>query len=203
MAIQFLVQLAEELTESAEGIGIAPVDRVLNLIAQFGFFKVVLPFLLTFAIVYGVLMKTGVLGEPDKAWVKPVAASIAFAVGFFVVAYTPVVTAIQQVVPQAGFLIILVVLMMMILTMFGISFGPSATGKWNTAMVIGVLVVIVIFVAMVGAVAPIPSLQIFSQFMMGLIPIELTEQEIVWLVAAALVIGIPIAILYLMYTVSE
>jgi hypothetical protein len=202
MAIQFLVQLAEELTESAEGIGIAPVDRVLNLIAQFGFFKVVLPFLLTFAIVYGVLMKTGVLGEPDKAWVKPVAASIAFAVGFFVVAYTPVVTAIQQVVPQAGFLIILVILMMMILTMLGISFGPSA-GKWNTATVIGVLVVIAIFVAMVGAVAPIPSLQIFSQFMMGMIPIELTEQEIVWLVAAALVIGIPIAILYLMYTVSE
>src|SRR3989344_5937535 len=64
--------------EPASALNIAPLDNALGLLQQFGFFKVVLPFLLIWAIFYAILLKTKVLGE-DNQQTKNIAGG--FAVG--------------------------------------------------------------------------------------------------------------------------
>ena len=49
MALNFLAQAAED---------VIIFDSAIDLLVQFGFFRVVLPFLLVFAITYGMLLKT-------------------------------------------------------------------------------------------------------------------------------------------------
>ncbi|MEM4713979.1 MAG: hypothetical protein QXQ79_00325 [Candidatus Nanoarchaeia archaeon] len=201
MAIEFLAQ-------ASEGVGgvLNPLENVLNLLQQFGFFKVVLPFLLIFALVYAVILKTGILGDPaTNAWVRPIASIIAFVAGFLVVAYTPVVEAIERVVPQAGFLLLVVLLLLMVLGMLGFPITEKFTGKLAPiALIIG-LVVVAIFLAIVGAaVGPqIPILYSFAQFMMGMIPIELTSEQIALLLAFLIIIGIPAIILAIIYYTSK
>ena len=207
MAIQFLVQLAEEAAQGTEGIGITPIDKVLTLIDQFGFFKVVLPFLLVFALVYAVVLKTKVLGDPtSNPWVRGVAAVIAFAAGFFVVAYTPVVSAIQTFVPEASFLILIVFFILLVLAMFGITTEKELLGEgFPIALAVIGIIVVLIFLAIAGFSVgqSVPALYTYSQFMMGMIPIELTEETISWLVAIVIILVIPITIIYLITRSSK
>src|SRR3989344_1004630 len=86
----------------------SPVDNVLNLLTAFGMFRVVLPFLLIFAILYGIILKTGLLGNISGAdaqpQVKSIAAIISLATAFLVIGYSPVVEALATLIPQASFL---------------------------------------------------------------------------------------------------
>ncbi len=201
MAIQFLAQAGELLTNESGFAGgfVSPFTRVLDLLTAFGFFKVIIPFMLFFALIYAIILKTGVLGDPrTNPWTKPVAAIISIATAFLVVAYTPVVEAIQTFVPQAGFLLLVVLLILMVLGMLGIKTeGQWGEGLAPLAVIIGI-VVVVIFLVMVGyAAGPgIGWLYSFSQFMMGQIPIEFTEEELSLLIGIVIVIGIPLAVIY-------
>ena len=191
-----LIQNFPDIAVQIGSITISPFDRILTLLKDFGFFKVILPFLLVFVVFYAVILKTKIFGESTEAWVKPAAAVIGFVAGFLVIAYTPVVSALEQVIPQTGFLLILVVLILLILGMVGI----PITGKFEEmkpAAVIIVIVVIVIFLTMVGLAAPnIPILHGFAQFMVGFIPFELTEETTALLVAVAILLSIIGGIIY-------
>ena len=106
-----------------------PVENVLNLLTAFGFFKVVLPFLLVYAIIYGVLLKTQVLGKSGDAWTKSTSAIVALATAFFVIGYSPVVKALAQVIPQAAFVLVVALLLLMLMSMFGIDLTILARGR--------------------------------------------------------------------------
>jgi hypothetical protein len=167
---------------------------------------VVLPFLLVFALVYAVVLKTKVLGDPtSNPWVKSVAAVIAFSAGFFVVAYTPVVSAIQTFVPEASFLILIVFFILLVLAMFGITTEREWGKSFPIALAVIGIIVVLIFLAIAGFSIgqSVPALYTYSQFMMGMIPIELTEETISWLVAIVIILVIPIAIIYLITRSSK
>jgi len=187
MAIQFSVQ------EAAAAMG--PLDKVIALLQDFGFFRVVLPFLLVFAIVYAILIKTKVLGDPQtQGFAKSASAIIALVIGFLVIVYTPVVDTLGTLLPQAGFILVVVVLLLMVLAMFGIKFEPEAGEKfppWAAAIAI---IVFVIFLAAIGlaAVNPatgqpyIPILHTFGSFLLGAIPVDLPDET--WATIAGVVI---------------
>ena len=82
--------------------------------SEFGFFRVVTPFLLIFALMYGILLHTKVLGDvTENAWVRNVAAIISLATAFLVISYTPVVDALSVLIPQASFLLVVVLFLIM------------------------------------------------------------------------------------------
>jgi len=195
MAISLVQDFPNLAVQAA--VAISPFDRVLTLLKDFGFFKVVLPFLLIFVIFYGVILKTKIFGDPTDAWVKPAAAVIGLVAGFLVIAYTPVVEALEKLVPQSGFLLVVIILILMILGMVGI----PVTAKFEEmkpAAVIITLVVILIFITLIGlAVGPsVPILYGFSQFMIGIVPIELTEETTALLVAVGILLAIVGGIIY-------
>jgi lysylphosphatidylglycerol synthetase-like protein (DUF2156 family) len=180
---------------------LGPIDQVIVMLQNFGFFRVILPFLLIFAIIYAVLLKTKVLGEPDKGVAKNASAVIALVAAFLVIAYTPVVSAIATVLPQASFLILIVVLLLMVLGLFGIQFKEDTMGKFPTWILIIVIPVVVLLVAMIGAaVGPdVPILYNFTQFLVGAVPIvgEVSADTVALLVGAIIIFGIVGGVIYM------
>jgi hypothetical protein len=112
-----------------QGIGLT---AALDLMKDFGFFEVVLPLILVFAVFYGILSVTKVFGDPNgpqKDSIKPLYAIISFVAAFLVIASTEVVRMINEIIPSAAILLVLVLLMLMFIGMFGISFGLDSTGN--------------------------------------------------------------------------
>lgn len=188
--VTFLVEAAEQAT------GITPLDNVLTLLAQFGFFRVVLPFLLIFSLVYAVLMKTKVLGEPTEGWVKGTSAAISLAIAFFVISSTPVVTLLMTLVPQASFILVVALFLLMIIT-FTIPknvLDGALDAKWLIPIVI---VLIIVFLGIIGAATPdIPFLSGIAQFLMGNVALPELSSDVVNLIIAVIVMfGIPAVII--------
>lgn len=167
----------------------------MQLLANFGFFRVVLPFLLIFALIYGVIIKTKVLGEEKMA--KGVAAIIAMSVAFFVIIYTPVVNALAVLIPQASFLLVVVLMLLMMLAMIFPQFFDYFKEKPSWILGVIALVFIVIFLGITGYAVgdSVPWLNTFSKLLMGAIPLELTPETINLLIGFGIILGIPIIIL--------
>src|SRR3989344_34018 len=149
MATPFLAQQAEDVLAGTtpQTFGISPLDSVLSLLTDFGFFRVVLPFLLIFAIFYAIILKTGVLGKESDSWEKPTASIISLVAAFLVIAYSPVVNALTVLIPQASFLLVIALLVLMLFTFIG--FQPTDMfGKPSKWMLVIVIPLIIIFVAM-------------------------------------------------------
>lgn len=100
---------------------VSPLANAVQFLIDFGFFDVVLPFLLTFTIVYAILDKIKIFGYEDegkKIPKKNVNAMVAFVTALFVVATTSIVTAIQVSLPQVFLILIIIVSFMILLGSF-------------------------------------------------------------------------------------
>ena len=189
----------EEIAQVA--ITASPVDNVLNLLTAFGFFRVVLPFLLMFAIIYGIFFKTHVLGDPGtSASAKSVSAIASLAIAFLVIGYSPVVQALATLIPQASFLLVVALLVLMLLSMFGIN--TNIENFWQTKWHIWLIAlpVVLIFVGIVGAAAgnSIPALAGFTNFLIGSGGgINISPELMNTLIGLGIVIAIPLVVIAL------
>jgi len=94
------------------------LGSALDFLTDFGFFDVILPFLLVFTIVFAILEKTKIFGVDkidDKEYPKKnINAMVAFVIGFFVVATKEVVEALKFSLPNVALTLIIVVCFMML-----------------------------------------------------------------------------------------
>lgn len=123
------------------------LGNVIQFFDKIGIYEVVLPFLLTFTIVFAILEKTKVFGtEGEKNHPrKNINALVAFVIGFMVIASAQLVQIITQVSSQV---VILILLIVFFLTLIGTFYKPASTdekvpGGWQTFflffMFIGIL----------------------------------------------------------------
>jgi len=87
-----------------------PLSNALEFLKRFGFFDVVLPFLLIFTLVFAILEKTKVLGVTKDG--KPKAninSMISFVIALFFIAIPQVVVAVQESLPYVGILLVVIV----------------------------------------------------------------------------------------------
>lgn len=122
----------------------------LEFLEKLGLFDVVLPFLLTFAIVFAMLEKTKILGTQkigDKEYPKKNLNSIvSFCISFFVIASSQLVAIISDVVSKAVLLIFMSVLFLLLIGSFFRKdeevFLDGAWRKWfMVAMLVGLLMI--------------------------------------------------------------
>ncbi|MEM0480741.1 MAG: hypothetical protein QXQ14_00940 [Candidatus Aenigmatarchaeota archaeon] len=116
-----------------------------------GFFKFVIPYILTFAIFYGLLRKSQIFGERKEA--VAINATIALSASLLVTA-APILagidisTALSQFL--AFFLVILVIILVLVfipLTIYGKSLSDLGLKGWNSAIVIIVIIAVAVLIA--------------------------------------------------------
>ncbi len=180
-----------------------PLINAVQLLQNFGFFQVILPMLLIFAVFYGILIKTKIFGDdPDKHNVKGIIAIISFAAAFFVVTSTPVVEAINNFLPQASFLLVIVMLILMVFAFLGFDtakhFGEPKK-KWP---IIVVIVLVVIFLGIIDASSANINIPGIHELMLALsgqplnIP-AIDQESAVMIITIAIMIILPIIVIVL------
>lgn len=134
----------------------SPITNAMDLLREFGYFEVILPMILIFAIFYALILKTNILGKyKEDTHVKGLAALISFAAAFLVVSYTPVVQTLVAIIPTASLLLVITLLIMLILVFVGVPIGekdPFGEHKW--LWVFPAIIVFVIFLALIDVAAP-------------------------------------------------
>ena len=94
----------------------SPLAGAVEFLKEFGFFEVVLPFLLVFTIVYAVLQKTKIFGSKEPT--KNINAMIAFVIALFFVATTNLVEGTTEFLPNVVVLLITLMSFMMLVGFF-------------------------------------------------------------------------------------
>ncbi len=142
-----------------------PLENAIEFLRSFGFFSVVLPFLLVFTIIFGILEKTRIFGEEEikgkKHPKKSLNAMVAFSIAFFVVAASNIVGAIQASLPLISLFLVIIVAFLLLVGIFfsdkEFSFYEKFPGF--TKIIIGVVVIAVlaVFLNAFGFLSPITS----------------------------------------------
>jgi hypothetical protein len=121
---------------------------VISFFDKLGIYDVVLPFLLTFTIVFAILEKTRILGTSDyeghKYSKKNLNAIVAFVTAFFVVASTKLVGVINKALANSVLLLLLAILFLLLVgTFFKEGEGVFLEGRWRllfmTIMFVGIV----------------------------------------------------------------
>ncbi len=127
---------------------VSPLEKSIIFLQEFGFFDVVLPFLLVFTIVFAVLEKTKIFGTQgdDKLPKKNLNSMVAFVISFFVIATKQIVTAIQVSMPQVVLvLIVLLSIMMLVGSLYSgeeeFAFKGKIVAFFGTIAAIGVTLI--------------------------------------------------------------
>ncbi len=94
----------------------SPLAGAVEFLKEFGFYDVVLPFLLVFTIVYAVLQKTKIFGAKEPT--KNINAMIAFVIALFFVATTNLVEGTTEFLPNVVVLLITLMSFMMLVGFF-------------------------------------------------------------------------------------
>ncbi len=134
------------------------LSNSLDFLRSFGFFDVILPFLLVFAVVFGILEKTKIFGTEkikDVEYAKTnINAIVAFVVAMMVVAATKIVDALSLALPRVA---LLLVVSLSFLMMVGIFISPGGLyekleKKWLAIlMALMFIAVILIFLSVIPA----------------------------------------------------
>jgi len=143
------------------------LGNVIGFLQKIGVYEVVLPFLLTFTIVFAILEKTKIFGseeiEGKKYTKKNLNAMVAFVIGFLVIASSRLVEAITAVSANIIILLLLSVFFLMLVgTFFKSDEDVALEGTWRYIFMIIMFVGIVfIFLSAIKTEAGLSWLEVF------------------------------------------
>ncbi len=133
-----------------------------ELLQDFGFFDVILPFLLVFTIVFGILEKTKIFGTEGEKQLpkKNINAMVAFVIAFFVLAAKEIITSFQESLPIVALVLTAIVSFLMLIGAFSSSKEEfnfmEMFGGWKTPLaIIFVISIVAIFFHSFGWLEPI------------------------------------------------
>jgi len=130
------------------------LENVVDFFRRFGFFDVLLPFLLVFTVVFAILEKSRILGEvkigDETHPQKNLDAMVAFVVALLVVVATKVVGVINNALPKVALLIVVALSFLLLIGMFIAPGGlfeaiEKVKGLKTTLIVSSLILVILIF----------------------------------------------------------
>ena len=177
-----------------------PLRNAIDIIESFGFFNVILPFILVYALVYGVLIKTDLFNFKDSPQGQNVSNVIAMASAFFVVASTDIVNQMLGIIPQATFMLIVILFILMIFAMMGLeSWFGTGSNMSNFYKVPIAAIILGVFLLMIDAGSPtgIPILRQINELLLGQGAFGLaTPEALGTLIGVALVVLVPVAVVY-------
>jgi len=121
-----------------------PIGDMLSLWQQYGFFSYLLPFLLIFALIFGILNQIHLFREN-----KAINGIIALVVGLLALQYPLVPQFFSEIFPRMGVGLSIILVLLILAGMF---VDPEKAGIMTTLMIIGVIITIIILIQTAGAV---------------------------------------------------
>jgi len=174
-----------------------PLENAIGLLQDFGFFSVVLPFLLVYSLIYGLLTKTNIFGSESEA--QSVNQVIALSIGAFVITSTDVVNLMMGIIPQASFLLVVILMLMMMAALMGLKmgageglFGMAGGGK----TLFGIITLVFLMIIDAGVEGGIPIVRQINELVIGSQPFLLQGEALSTILGLGFVIGIPMIIIY-------
>lgn len=158
---------------------------------QIGLYDVVLPFLLVFTLVFGILEKSKILGtekggDGETYTRKNLNAMIAFITGFFVVASAQLVELIHVLVARVALILVILIFLMMLIASFHEEQGQdgfSIYDSWKGWLSVVVLIaVVLIFLDGVGWLTPawLYATQFWDSTFMGTLFLFIIVVGFIW-----------------------
>jgi hypothetical protein len=129
---------------------------------EFGIFATVLPFMLIFAITYGILLSVHPFGDGSSDAEKAVNAILAFVIAFMSIQFMPIMTFIQNIVPYMFALFLVVILLMILFRFMGVP-NDTLQATYQHPAVYGTIVVIVLIGIFVFMGESFPELNTANQ----------------------------------------
>ncbi|MEA3379233.1 MAG: hypothetical protein U9Q69_06410 [Nanoarchaeota archaeon] len=134
---------------------------VIDFLKDFGFFDVILPFLLVFTVIFGILEKTKIFGvetiDGKEFPKKNLNSMVAFVIAFFVVAAKGVVASFQLSLPKIALLLIILISFLLLVGSFmgdkQLNFENNKFWKVFLTIIIFIAVVL-IFIDSFGWLSP-------------------------------------------------
>ena len=170
----------------------SPLGNAVEFLRAFGFFDVVIPFLLVFTILFGILEKTKLFGTENidgkEVPRKNLNSMVAFAVAFLVVAATKIVELIQLSLPQIMLLLVIIIAFMLLVGVFlGDKAGNFAQHYPKSAkffMVLAFIAIVLIFLNIFGLLVPAKdtTVSLFSSPAGGSIILLIIALAAIWFV---------------------
>lgn len=96
----------------------SPLEVSIEFLKSFGFFDIVLPFILVFTLVFAILEKTRILGEEEKKPKRNLDALVAFAMGLFVIAATNIVDILRDAIPVITLVLVVILCFLLLVGSF-------------------------------------------------------------------------------------
>jgi hypothetical protein len=157
---------------------------------------VVLPFLLVFAVFFAILQTRKLITEDRRLNII-----IAFVAAFLIVTATPVVEALNVLIPNATYVIIFLLLLLMSMSFFGVTDFKFGTGNnWYRTIMIGLVLFIFLGLAEISVGIQIPIIHEIILFMIGrgaeVGGGQLSPALIDSILSIILVIGLPLIVIY-------
>lgn len=105
-------------------------EGIMSVLKNFGFFDIILPFILIYALIFGILAKTQILGDPFEKdneararFVRSIISLISLSIAFLVVGAYNVVLRIQEFIPYAILYILSVFMLLVSMSAFYLPTG--------------------------------------------------------------------------------
>ncbi|MBU0756804.1 MAG: hypothetical protein KKF44_01955 [Nanoarchaeota archaeon] len=132
-----------------------------QILYDIGVIDIILPFLLVFTIVYAVLYRSQILGEPKKPFNKMVALAIGLAVVFpHVIPNTgapDVVPIINSALPQVSIIAVAIVMLLILIGIWGVDVNIAGKSFGGWVVIGSILIIAVIFAHSAGWLPFIPD----------------------------------------------
>ncbi|HIP66846.1 MAG TPA: hypothetical protein EYH09_01860 [Candidatus Nanopusillus sp.] len=109
---------------------VAIYEGAINLLDKFGFFNIILPWILVYALTYGILLNTRIFGDAfnsnnvkEAKMARSISSMIAFAIASIVIGSYHAVTSIRGVVPLIAIFLIIVFSIILVVAAFALPEG--------------------------------------------------------------------------------
>jgi hypothetical protein len=129
---------------------------------EFGIFATVLPFMLIFAITYGILLNVHPFGDGTGDAEKAVNAILAFVIAFMSIQFMPIMNFIQNIVPYMFALFLIVILIIILFKFMGVD-DKVLQATYQHPAVYGTIVVVIIIGVFVFMGESFPELNVSNQ----------------------------------------
>jgi|GEM_PF-1323792 len=170
-------------------------EIILNILNYMGFFNIILPFILVYSIVYGLLSKYKILGDPfdtsnevKARAVRSIIAMVSASISFFVVGSVNVVINIREIIPY--FVLYILVLFMLLLSVspFLVKSDTGEIVSDNYKKVVGILATVIFFLVALYSFGLISIFSVFGDIF--------NNTEVLGFIMTMVVLGILMGFVY-------